>query len=88
MMDDPSKAITLYNMQSGKGKRKIMLQSMGLMGKSKKTSTVYTISVKKIKDNYYQMTVDKDLPRGEYAFLLMSGAGMGGSIPVFAFAVE
>ena len=88
MMEDPAKTITLYNMQSGKGKRKIMLQSMGLMGKSKKTSNVYTISVKKIKDSYYQMIVDKDLPKGEYAFILMSGAGMDGSYPAFAFAVE
>ncbi len=88
MMEDPSKTITLYNMQSGKGNRKIMLQSMGIMGKSKKTSKVYTLSVKKIKDSYYQMTVDKDLPKGEYAFLLMSGATADGSYPVFAFAVE
>lgn len=88
MMEDPAKTITLYNTQSAKGNRKIMLQSMGLMGKSKKTSTVYTISVKKIKDNYYQMIVDKELPKGEYAFILMSGASMDGSYPVFAFAVE
>lgn len=88
MMEDPAKTITLYNTQSAKGNRKIMLQSMGLMGKSKKTSTVYTISVKKIKDSYYQMIVDKELPRGEYAFILMSGAAMDGSYPVFAFAVE
>ncbi len=88
MMEDPAKTITLYNTQSAKGNRKVMLQSMGLMGKSKKTSTVYTISVKKIKDSYYQMIVDKELPRGEYAFILMSGASMDGSYPVFAFAVE
>lgn len=88
MMEDPAKTITLYNTQSAKGNRKIMLQSMGLMGKSKKTSTVYTISIKKIKDSYYQMIVDKELPKGEYAFILMSGAAMDGSYPVFAFAVE
>jgi hypothetical protein len=88
MMEDPAKTITLYNTQSSKGNRKVMLQSMGLMGKSKKTSTVYTISVKKIKDSYYQMIVDKELPKGEYAFILMSGAAMDGSYPVFAFAVE
>ena len=88
MMEDPSKTITLYNMQSAKGNRKIILQSMGIMGKSKKTSKVYTLSVKKIKDSYYQMTVDKDLPKGEYAFILMSGATADGSYPVFAFAVE
>lgn len=88
MMEDPAKTITLYNTQSSKGSRKVMLQSMGLMGKSKKTSTVYTISVKKIKDSYYQMIVDKELPKGEYAFILMSGASMDGSYPVFAFAVE
>lgn len=88
MMEDPAKTITLYNTQSAKGNRKVMLQSMGLMGKSKKTSTVYTISVKKIKDSYYQMIVDKELPKGEYAFILMSGAAMDGSYPVFAFAVE
>lgn len=34
------------------------------------------------------MIVDKELPKGEYAFILMSGAAMDGSYPVFAFAVE
>ncbi len=88
MMDDPSKTTTLYNMQSGKGKRKILLQSMGMMGKSKKTSTVYTLSIKKVKDKYYEIIVDKNLPKGEYAFVMMSAASMDGSYPVFAFAID
>ncbi len=87
-IDDPSKTATLYNVISVKGKRKILLQSMGLMGKSKKTSTVYTLSVKKIKENYYEMIVDKSLPKGEYAFVMMSIGSMDGSYPVFAFAVD
>ncbi len=88
-MMDPTQSISLYSMDPGKGKRKILLQSMGLMGKSKKTTTKYTLSIKKVKDNYYQMMVDKSsLPKGEYAFVMMTMGNMDQSYSLFAFAVE
>ena len=88
-MMDPTQNISLYNMQGGKGKRKVLLQSMGIMGKSKKTSTKYTLSVKKVKDNYYEMKVDKSsLPKGEYTFVMMGMGSMDQSYSLFAFAIE
>lgn len=84
---DPSQNISLYNMKPEKGKRKIMLQSMGIMGKSKKTATKYTLSVKKIKEGYTELKVDKTLPKGEYAFVMMD-MSMDQSFSLFAFAVE
>jgi hypothetical protein len=88
MFDDPSKSTTLYDSRVEKGKRKILMQSMGLMGKSKKTSTKYTLSVKKVKDKYYEMRVDKTLPKGEYVFVLMSMGSMDQSYPLFAFGID
>ncbi len=88
-MMDPTQSISLYSMDPGKGKRKILLQSMGIMGKSKKTTNKYTLSIKKVKDNYYQMIVDKSsLPKGEYAFVMMAMGSMDQSYSLFAFAVD
>lgn len=86
-MMDPSQNISLYNMVPEKGRRKIMLQSMGMMGKFKKSSTKYTLSIKKIKENYYEMIVDKTLPRGDYAFVMMNMGSMDQSYSLFAFEV-
>lgn len=93
MMNDPSQNTTLYSMSSEKGKRKIILQSasgMGILGKTKKISTKYTLSFKKVKDGYYEIKVDKNLPKGEYAFVMMQLMSMdaSGSYSLFAFAVD
>lgn len=86
-MMDPTQNISLYNMKSEKGQRKALLQSMGLMGKSKKTATKYTLSIKKVKEGYHEMIVDKPLPKGEYTFVMMS-MSMDQSFSLFAFAVD
>jgi hypothetical protein len=87
-MMDPAQNISLYNMKADKGKRKILLMSMGLMGKSKKTASKYTLSVKKVKENYYELVVDKaSLPKGEYAFVMMN-MSMDQSYSLFAFGVD
>jgi hypothetical protein len=88
MFNDPTKNTSLYNMKSEKGKRKALLQSMGLMGKSKKTATKYTLSIKKIKDGFYEMIVDKPLPKGEYTFVMMGMGSMDQSYSLFAFAID
>ncbi len=87
-MYDPTQMISLYNMKSEKEKRKILTQSMGLMGKSKSTATKFSLSIKKIKDNYYEMKVDKPLPKGEYSFVMMDMGGMGQSYMLFAFGID
>jgi hypothetical protein len=73
MMDDildPSKMISLYAVDARKGSRTLLLQSSGgTFGKGKKASNKYTLSFKKIKDGYYEIFVDKMLPKGEYGFV-------------------
>ena len=91
MMNDPSRNASLYNMNTEKGSRKITLQAyqgMKLFGNSKKENIKYTLSIKKIKDGYYEMIVDKPLPKGEYAFVVMSYGNMDGFYPLFAFGVD
>ncbi len=92
---DPSQRFILYKMESGKGERKVLLQKapgMNPFGKHKiESSDKYTFSVKKIREGYWELVVDKPLPRGEYAFT-MQGAGMGdamtGATTLFAFGVD
>lgn len=90
---DPSNSITLYKTSTEKGFRKIFLQKSGGMFGSKKnqSSDKYTFSIKKIKEGYWELVIDKALPRGEYAFTMMGMPGMGnmdGSTSMFAFGVE
>jgi hypothetical protein len=85
---DPSKNVTLYDMTPDKGKRKALTHASGFMGKSKKTATKYTLSVKKIKEGYYELLVDKKLPPGEYTFVMMAMGSMDQSYSLFAFAIE
>ncbi len=88
-MMDPTQSISLYSMKSEKGERKASLQSMGFMGKSKKTATKYTLSIKKVKEGYYEMIVDRSsLPKGEYTFVMMSMGSMDQSFSLFAFGVD
>lgn len=92
MMNDPSKTTSLYKMNVEKGNRKITLQSYGgmkILGKSKSESKKFTLSFKKVRYGYYELVVDKMLPKGEYAFLLMDmSMGMDGSTRLFAFGVD
>jgi hypothetical protein len=92
-MNDPANTITLYKAESGKGKRKIlMMKSPGASpfgSKKMKSSDKFTFSVKKIKEGYWELVIDKPLPKGEYAFSMMNmGASIDGSTTMFAFAIE
>ena len=92
IMGDPADMITLYKAESAKNKRKILMQKAGgaFAGKKSQTSDKYTFSVKKIREGYWELVLDKPLPRGEYAFSMM-GMGMGnmdGSTTLFAFAID
>ena len=91
-MNDPANTITLYKAESTKGKRKILMQKAGgafSMGKNK-SSDKFTFSVKKIREGYWELVIDKPLNRGEYVFSMMNmGAGaMDGSTVLFAFGVD
>jgi hypothetical protein len=91
-INDPSKNIVLYKVEQARGKRKILLQKnpgMSPFGsKKQKTGDKYTFSVKKIREGYWELVVDKSLNRGEYAFAMMGSSNSDGSIVMFAFAVE
>ena len=92
MMNDPARTTALYSMIAEKGKRNIITMAfsgMKILGKNKKESIKYTISIKNVKKGYYELVVDKPLPRGEYAFVMqdMSG-GMDNKSKLFAFGVE
>jgi len=89
---DPSNTITLYKLNVDGGSRKIYLQkSGGYFGSHKnQTSDKYTFSLKKIHDGYWELVIDKPLPKGEYAFSMvgMGSADMMGSHTVYAFGVD
>ena len=91
-MGDPAHDITLYKTDVSKGTRKIYMMKTGgafSMGKNK-SSDKHTFSVKKIREGYWELVVDKPLPKGEYAFVTMNGySGTGGmDALLFAFGVD
>lgn len=92
-MDDPSQKLTLYKVESTKGVRKVLLQKapgMNPFGSHKlQSSEKYSFSARKIKEGYWELVVDKPLPKGEYAFTMM-GMGMDamGGTTLFAFGVD
>jgi len=91
-MNDPANTITLYKAEPAKGKRKILMQKApgAFGGKKMQSSDKYTFSVKKIREGYWELVIDKPLPKGEYAFSMM-GMGMGnmdGSTTLFSFAID
>lgn len=93
-MDDPANTIALYKAESGKGKRKILMQKQGgaFGGRKSQSSDKYTFSVKKIREGYWELVIDKKLPKGEYAFTTISymsmGANMDGAATLFTFAID
>jgi hypothetical protein len=93
-MNDPASTITLYQLEQANGKRKVLLQkNPGMIpfgSKKQKSSAKYTFSVKKIKEGYWELVIDKFLPNGEYAFTMMNmmNMGMGGETLLFAFAID
>ena len=91
-MNDPATSITLYKADASKGQRKIYTMKMGgafSMGKNK-SSDKYTFSVKKIREGYWELIIDKPLPKGEYAFSLMGGysSASGMDATLYAFGID
>jgi hypothetical protein len=93
-INNPLDNIILYKLESEKGKRKILLQKSGgaFIPNSKKikTSEKYTFGIKKIREGYTELVIDKTLPAGEYAFSMMNlGMGAtGGDMTLFAFGID
>jgi len=93
-MMDPANTISLYKAETGKNKRKILMQkSPGASpfgSKKMQSSDKYTFSVRKIREGYWELVIDKPLSTGEYVFTMMNmGMGnMDGSTLLFAFAVD
>ncbi|MGZ8559362.1 MAG: hypothetical protein ACXWWC_13550 [Chitinophagaceae bacterium] len=89
---DPANNITLYKAESEKGKRKILMQKAGgaFGGKKAQSSDKYTFSVKKIREGYWELVIDKPLPKGEYAFTATSytSMSMDGSITLYTFGID
>ena len=94
-MTDPANAITLYKAETGKGMRKVLLmKTPGMLpfgGKKIKSSEKLGFSVKKIREGYWELVIDKNLSSGEYVFVMTSNSAMGmatGAGTVFAFGID
>ena len=93
-MMDPATMITLYKAETSKGKRKItMMKTPGMLpfgNKKISSSDKLSFSVKKIKNGYWEMVVDKPLTKGEYIFSMMSRGmnNMDGGFTFFALGVD
>ena len=92
-MNDPANTINLYKAEKEKGERKIlMMKSGGMMSMSKKSksSDKFTFSVRKIREGYWELVIDKPLPKGEYAFTMSGGMNMSmdGSVTLYAFGID
>jgi len=94
-MNDPANTITLYKVESAKGERKILLmKTPGMLpfgSKKIKSSDKMGFSVKKVKEGYWELVIDKKLSSGEYVFVMKSMSAMdmatGGAV-LFAFGVD
>ncbi len=92
-MMDPAN-INFYKAESGKGKRKVLtMKTPGATSfgfKKIQSSDKITFSLKKIREGYWEMVIDKSLGKGEYVFTMMNmGMGsMDGSSTLFAFGVD
>ncbi len=91
-MNNPSQTTSLYNSYPDQGTRKVVLQSgsgIRLLGKTKE-SKKYSFTVRKIRPGYYELVIDKPLPKGEFMFVVMGGfeINIDGNVSLFAFEID
>ena len=87
---DPSSSLTLYKVAVEQSNRKIIyMKTPGAFGgKKSKASEKTGFSVRKIKEGYWEIVLDKTLQKGEYAFTAAGVASMDGGVSIFAFRVD
>jgi hypothetical protein len=76
--------LKLQRFSTSKGKRKLLLTTMQGSGNQKQ----YSFGIKKIREGYYELVLDKALPKGEYAFVTRSMMSADGAVTLFCFAVD
>ena len=85
---DPSSLIQFYVAVPDKDKRKVLMAQGGGIGFGKSKNTAkYTYSLRQVKEGYYELLIDKTLPKGEYAFVVSGMTGDGSSL-LFAFGID
>lgn len=93
-MNNPLNNIILYKVEIEKDKRKIIMQKSGGAfspnTNKTKSSDKFTFSIKRIREGYSELVIDKSLPKGEYAFSVPQNGmgGMGGDVLLFSFGID
>ena len=88
---DPTSMISLYKGEVAKGGKRIFVMqgAPGMMGIGKKyDNKTYTLSIKKIREGYWEITVDKPLEKGEYTFVNMMQGNSQGGHTLYAFGID
>ena len=87
---DPTSNIQLYKASVELGNRKIIYMKVpgAFGGKKSKSSEKPGFSVRKVREGYWEIVLDKPLSKGEYAFTSMGTASMDGAVSIFAFRVD
>ena len=90
---DPTNSITLYKSDFEKGDRKIFMQKMGgamSFNHKMQSSDKYSFSMRKIRDGYWELVIDKHLPKGEYAFTMVDFGvgGASGETTLYSFGID
>jgi hypothetical protein len=87
---DPSSSLNLYKVTVESSNRKIIYMKVGgaFGGKKSKSSEKPGYSIRKVRDGYWEIVLDKPLTKGEYAFTAAGVGSMDGGVAVFAFRVD
>ena len=90
MMSDPSMTLSLYRLDSKKGKREAPMSQYGGMGNrnQEKGGSLIDIKFKKLKDGLYEIVISSRLEKGEYGFINMNGMNQTGKLKVYAFGID
>ncbi|PWU04617.1 MAG: hypothetical protein C5B52_01265 [Bacteroidetes bacterium] len=92
-MFDPTNSLSLYKTDFEKGDRKIFMQKAGgafSFNHKVQSSDKFTFSMRKIKEGYWELVIDKHLPKGEYAFTIATYgmAGASGETTIYSFGID
>ena len=88
MMSDPSMTMSLYKLDSKKGKREAPMSQSGGMGNREKDEYLVDIKFKKLKEGVYEIVIKGKLEKGEYGFINRMGMNPSGKLTVCAFGID